>query len=276
MPATAAGPDTAPVAVLTPVPLLPGHSSTEAERNAFRSLAEPVWERYGAAVTRTLSRLPALRGREQESARVDLIALQLYLRTREGPLADAELQRALRDGDARLLPYAACVASGLRRLPSFRGTVLRGAAPGWDALPVGSVLREPAPASALPLNANSRYSEGPCYAIWSASGRRIRQLVDAPSTTAAHDEVVFPPGSAFRVLGVRSAESGAPMVLLRELPVPRPGAPVRQGPLDEQDRAALARLDESLSRLPAAAAGPGTWPDRCSGPLGPHTHGKDR
>ncbi|WP_461031035.1 hypothetical protein, partial [Streptomyces sparsus] len=73
--------------------------------------------------------MPALRGREQEEARADLIALMLYLRSTEGQLSHAALHPTFGTGDGRLLPYAACVASGLRRLPAFRGAAVRGAGP---------------------------------------------------------------------------------------------------------------------------------------------------
>ncbi|MEU3185088.1 hypothetical protein ABZ707_12930 [Streptomyces sp. NPDC006923] len=268
VPARAAAP--APVTALPPVPFHPGHSSTEAERTAFRALADTVWERHGAAVVRTLTRMPALRGQEQEAARADLIALQLYLRTAEGPLSHDALNTALRSGDERLLPYAACVASGLRRLPSFRGTVLRGAtaAVGTGGLSPGSVLRDPGPVSALPLGSDGPVPGGARCAIWSVTGRRVRSLFDAAGSAEPRDEVVFPPGTAFRILDLRT-DGGSPLVLLRELPAGPPDAPFRQGPPDDQDLAVLARLDESLSRRPAAA-GPYHWPDRCSGPVGPN------
>ncbi|MEK8171957.1 hypothetical protein NKH77_29045 [Streptomyces sp. M19] len=44
-------------------------------------------ERHSAAVTRAFTRMPALRGREQEAARVDMIALHLYLNTSHDPEA---------------------------------------------------------------------------------------------------------------------------------------------------------------------------------------------
>ncbi|MET9442318.1 hypothetical protein [Streptomyces sp. NPDC006610] len=256
---------------LPPVPFLPGHQSTQAERAAFRALADSVWDRQAAAVTRTFTRMPALRGQEQEAARADLIALLLYLRSPDGTLGHEELDRCLRAGDPRLLPYAACVASALRRLPSFRGAVLRGPGPGTPATPApGTVLRDPAPVSALPGDGRGPSFASARYAIWSVTGRRVRQLFDATGPSAPHDEVVFAPGTAFRVLDVRN-EGPSPLVLLRELPADPAAAPLGHAEPDDRDRAVLARLDEAPARHPGGGA-VFDWPDRCAGPLGSAEH----
>ncbi|MFD4030432.1 hypothetical protein ACFWVP_07800 [Streptomyces sp. NPDC058637] len=256
---------------LEPVPFLPGYSSTDAERAAFRVLAESGWERHGAAVARMLTRMPALRGQEQEAARADLIAAQLYVRGREGPLSHTALHLALRTGDERLLPYVACVASGLRRLPAFRGAAVRGAPEGELPVP-GGCLRDPGPVSALPVEGGAPAPGGTRYAIWSVTGRRVRQLFDGPAPDARTEEVVFLPGTVFRVLDVRT-DVASSLILLRELPGAPASAAPGQEPLDDQDRAALARLDASLSGHPAGA-GPSSWPDRCSGPVGSHGNGR--
>lgn len=257
-------------APLPPVPFQPGHVSTEAERGAFRALAETVWDRHGTAVGRMLTRMPALRGQEQDAARADLIALHLYLHTFDGALSHDELARALRHGDKPLLPYAACVASGLRRLPSYRGVAFRGAgAEGIDdGLAPGDLLRDPAPVCALPLAAGTPRPSGAQYAISSVTGRRVRQLTDRPGAGTARDEVVFPPGTLLRVLDVRE-EGNAPLILLREVSLTTPNAQPVSGAaeLDAADRAALDRMDEVL-RGRAVAAGPHRWPELCDGPLG--------
>lgn len=257
-------------APLPPAPFLPGHVSTEDERSAFRALADAVWDRHGTAVGRMLTRMPALRGQEQEAARADLIALHLYLHTSEGALRHDELARALRRGDKPLLPYAACLASGLRRLPSYRGVALRGAGAEDidDGLAPGDLLRDPAPVCALPLAAGAPRPSGARYAISSVTGRRVRQLTHRPGAGVARDEVVFPPGTLLRVLAVRE-EGDAPLILLREVPLttpnaqPEPGA----GELDAADRAALDRMDEVL-RGHSVAPGPFSWPELCDGPIG--------
>ncbi|MFI0730872.1 hypothetical protein ACH4S9_18105 [Streptomyces sp. NPDC021225] len=269
-----------PLRPLPPVPFLPGHVSTEAERTAFRALADAVWERHSAAVTRALTRMPALRGAEQEAARIDLIALHVYLETSYDPdapdtpaarLSHAALARGLRTGDERLLPYAACVASALRRLPSYRGLACRRTHEADGGLVPGTLLRDPGPVCALPLGAGAPRPAGAQYAIWSVTGRRTRQLTGRPGSASGGDEVVFAPGTLLRVLDVRETD-GAPLVLLREVPATASspsaaGAVPQDARLDDHDRAALDRLDEALRRHPVA---PGLlpWPEMCDGPLG--------
>ncbi|MFH9615170.1 hypothetical protein ACH4MM_15855 [Streptomyces pratensis] len=253
-----------------PAAFLPGYSSTEEERAVFRTLAEAEWERDGAAVARMLMRMPALRGREQEAARADLIALRLYLRGTDGPLNSAALHRAFETGEGRLLPYAACVASGLRRMPAFRGAVVRGAGP-EETPAAGSLLRDAGPLSALPLGGDDPVPGGARHVIWSVTGRRVRQMFDGAAHATRTDEVVFPPGTVFRVLDIRqeSASPASPLILLRELPgIPAESATGGAQP-DAQDNAVLERLEASLDGSPAAGA-PGPWPERCSGPVGSH------
>lgn len=259
-----------PAGPLPPVPVPNGHRSTQTERAAFRAFADSVWDRQAAAVTRTLTRMPALRGQEQEAARADLIALLLYLSTAEGPLGHRELHRQLRTGDTRLLPYAACVASALRRLPAFRGPVLCAPAPGaaeargtWRP---GTLMRDPTPVSGLPGDGRGPSLAGAGYAIWSVTGRRVRPLYDGTGSAASHDEVVFAPGTAFRVLDVRPGDSGQ-LVLLRELPSVPDTPLLSHAPLTAADHAVLARIDEALARHPSGTAA-FEWPDRCSGPVG--------
>ncbi|MFD9318447.1 hypothetical protein ACFWDQ_12215 [Streptomyces sp. NPDC060053] len=258
-----------------PVPFHPGHISTEDERRAFRELAEHVWERHGAAVARALIRMPALRAQEQEAARADVIALHIYLNSPDGPLAPEAVVRGLRSGDERLLPYVACLASALRRLPSYRGVAVHGAGDvPLDGLAAGTLLRDPAPLGAVPVGAGGPLPGGPQYVIWSATGRRVRQLTDRPSDGAAVEQVLFAPGTPLRVLDVRRS-GPAPLIMLRELPAGAPGTPggpLPQHPeLDDADRAVLARLDDTL-RGRSLAPGAFAWPGLCLGPIGPaHT-----
>ncbi|MFJ8281289.1 hypothetical protein ACIRA2_28890 [Streptomyces griseoviridis] len=257
-----------PLPPLFPAPFRPGHVSTQAERQAFRVLAEAAWDRHGTAVSRTLTRLPALRGQEQEAARADLIALHLYLYAPEGPFSPEALARGLYEGEERLLPYAACVTSGLRRMPSYRGVAFRGAdGPDGGLLRPGVLLRDPAPVCVLPLGAGVPRPGGAQYAVWSVTGRRVRQLADRPGAGKDRDEVVLPPGTLLRVLDVRQ-EGGAPLTLLREVPLNGPGIPARHGgaELDADDRTALARLDEALRGHPVAP-GRADWPRLCAGSL---------
>jgi hypothetical protein len=246
------------------VPAKPVRRSTDAERAAFRSLAQPVWERHSAAVNRAMTRLPVLRGAQMDAARTDLVAVHIYLS------GDAE---ELTDGSPESLGcYLACLSSGLCRLPSYRGVAVRGGLPagGLGRLAQGSVLREPGPVDALPIGiaADLPVRTGG-YVIWSSTGRRVRPLLGTTPGVAS-DEVVFPPGVTFRVLDVRST-GPAPVVLLSEVPGT---GPVDDRPgLDDAGRATLERLDEALRKQESSAGGPSlsTWPARCAEPLSAET-----
>lgn len=221
-------------------------------------LAEPTWERHSAAVNRALAEMPALRGAEQEAARTDLVALRMYLRNTEAPLDHKELAKSLRSGERRLVPYAGCIASALARLPSYRGVVLRGLTGTAELGGVrpGDVLRDAAPVSGLPLDpAGKKRVAGVGFAIWSTTGRRVRRLLDGG------DEVVFAPGTAYRVLDVRT-DAATSLILLRQVR----SAETASVLLEDADETALERLNHALSGR--MSPGKGDWPDRCVGPLG--------
>ncbi|WP_073936350.1 hypothetical protein [Streptomyces sp. CB02400] len=250
------------------LPFVPGHVSGAAERAAFRDAAAGAWEVHAAAVSRVLTRMPALRGHELEAARTDLIAAHAYLTAEEGSLHHRELIRDLRTGEGRLLPYAGCLASALRRLPSYRGVALRGGDADGPGPAVGTLLHDPAPvsalagASALPAGAPVR------YAIWSVTGRKVRQLIDRPGgPPEAYEEIVFVPGTGFRVLGVRTVPAGPSVVLLRELPGNATAYMDGSEELSGLDLKALTHLEEALAKGFRLGDDP-QWPERCSGPVG--------
>ncbi|MBT2413270.1 hypothetical protein J7I94_22360 [Streptomyces sp. ISL-12] len=248
--------------------VLPGHMSSDSDRTALRDLVTD-WEQHAAAVARVLTRMPALRGQQMEAARADLVAAHVYLTTTEGPLDHRELLRDLRAGEGRLSAYAACLASALRRLPSYRGVALRGApAEGHGEPPeVGRLLQEPGPLSALAATAPLPGGRPVAYAVWSVTGRKVRQLLDRPDEARdSLDEVVFAPGSGFRVLGTRTV-AGSTTVLLRELPPTTTAYVDEVAELSQLDRKALARLEEALgSALPVERDT--NWPERCTGHVG--------
>jgi hypothetical protein len=204
--------------------------------------------------------MPALRGAQVDAARTDLVAVHLYLGGDDGELPDVEDPGS----------YIACLTSGLYRLPSYRGVAVRGglaADGGLERFLPGAVIHEPGPVSALPIGVAAGLSAAAGgYVIWSSTGRRVRPLLGS-GAGAASDEVVFPPGTAFRVLDIRSADP-APIVLLSEVPGARPDD--RPGALNDADRATLERLDEALRRQAPSQGGtaPDTWPARCTEPLG--------
>lgn len=92
------------------------------------------------------------------------------------------------------------------------------------------------------------------------AGRRVQQLIGQGH---GPEEVVFAPGTLFRVLDVRRDGSAA-QIFLRELTSPAAAI----GPDPEADRAVLARLDAVVRGRPVAPAGSGRWPDRCTGAVG--------
>ncbi|MFE1428735.1 hypothetical protein ACFW6C_24675 [Streptomyces fungicidicus] len=250
------------------LPFVPGHVSGVAERAAFRDAAAGAWEGHAAAVSRVLTRMPALRGHELEAARTDLVAAHAYLTADEGPLRHRELIRDLRAGEGRLLPYAGCLASALRRLPSYRGVALRGGDADGPEPPVGALLQDPAPVSALAGTSAVPAGAGVRYAIWSVTGRKVRQLLDRPGgDPESYEEIVFVPGTGFRVLAVRTVPAGPSVVLLRELPGNATAYMDGSEELSGLDLKALAHLEEALAKG-FRAGGATEWPERCSGPVG--------
>ncbi|WP_158713669.1 hypothetical protein [Streptomyces sp. NRRL WC-3626] len=255
-------------AVRVDLPFVPGHVSGAAERAAFREAAGGDWEGHAAAVSRMLTRMPALRGHELDAARTDLIAAHAYLTADEGPLHHRELIRDLHTGEGRLLPYGGCLASALRRLPSYRGVALRGGDAGAPEPAVGTLLHDPAPVSALATTSALPAGAPVRYAIWSVTGRKVRQLLDRPGgSPETYEEIVFVPGTGFRVLGVRTVPTGPSVVLLRELPGNATAYMDGSEELSGLDLKARTHLEEALAK--GFRAGDGTrWPERCSGPVG--------
>lgn len=251
-------------------PVRPGSRSTEGERSAFADLVESVGLTSSGAVDRALDALSPSRA-VRETSRADLTAMTAYLGDPDGPLSHGELTRALRTGDDRFDSYAACLASGLQRMPTYQGLVLRGTgteAHRADGLRPGDQLADRAPVSAVAPHDGPPLPGGACYAVWSVTGRRVRQLADDHDD---HDEVVFLAGTSFRLLDIR-VDNASPLLLLRELPSPRAAGAASARPyappgLDEVDRAVLTWLNDALRGRPAPSA-QATWPQRCAGPIG--------
>ncbi|MGW3652235.1 hypothetical protein [Streptomyces sp. NPDC000878] len=223
-----------------------------------------VWSRYGqrfrgamtvveqAWAERELTERQRSRGRmrnDRVGTLADLAAVQLYL-TGEW----AWLDEALPEGEAGAhLPLSRCVASGLRRLPSYRGpAVVRGGAVGavtdwyrdhrfvtesgfWTASSSPAALRE----------------GGPGFLVWSLTARRT--AVVAPY---GPDRLVFLPGTRFKVL--RVTELPRPVVLMREL-FPEEADSPDEGGISWLDRSTVEELDRVVSAL-RAAAGPSVPP----------------
>ncbi|OQD56671.1 hypothetical protein BM536_011005 [Streptomyces phaeoluteigriseus] len=96
----------------------------------------------------------------------------------------------------------------------------------------------------------------------------MRQLLDRPrGSTETYEEIVFVPGTGFRVVGVRTVPSGPSVVLLRELPGNATAYMDGSQELSGLDLKALAHLEEALAKGFRVGDDP-RWPDRCSGPVG--------
>ncbi|AYN43233.1 hypothetical protein D9753_35005 [Streptomyces dangxiongensis] len=249
-----------------PVRVTPLHRSSPSDRQAIQALAGEQWWQQQASVTRTLMVVPGLRpDSRNEEAHADLIAVRCFLTLDGGPLSWTWLERRLAVGADDALPYLSCLASGLRRLPSYRGVVVRdaGVLPAEARiLPPGSELREAGPVGTLAL-AGAPAPVADRYLIWSVTGRRVRGLFASAPVAGKGEEVVFAPGTRFRVLGTHGPP-GATTVLLREVAEGDPDA--RAGRHEAQDRGALAALTQAVDRAPGTGAA-ASWPPRLAGPL---------
>jgi hypothetical protein len=256
---------TAPAAA-TATPVTPARRGTDEDRAAFRAMVGLGWDAHAAPVRRAFSRLPAIVATERAAAAVDLVALRLYLTSR----ADGEFgPDTVRPGGAELRPYLSCLASGLARLPTYRGAVLHGTDAPVPAGLTGTVLTEPGPVGGLPLaSATGWPPTATVYVIWSDTARRVAALFDGEGGPAAgRGDVVFGPGSRFAVLDVRPGDTDTPdLVLLRELET---SFPEGTGETPPGGRLALTRLEEALDRTrPRSAVAPAEWPPHGLGPIG--------
>ncbi|WP_035839309.1 hypothetical protein [Kitasatospora azatica] len=268
---------TFPVRAVVLVPRL--HASTPEERQRYREHAGSRHEKHVVAVARALAQRPALRGASPRSSReaedvvaVDLAALRAYLCGE--PLNLDDVLRSANPSPARA--HTACLVSGLRVLPAYRGAVFRSARlsaealaryrPGLPLIEPGFVSGATSPAgvpaphpaaepgtkpSPEPGRAAGGEAPGTArvrYAVWSQTARRTGWL----DTGSAGEEALFVAGTEFLVLDVEAAqESGPAVVYLRESP--RAGA--QPGPdgtveLTEADRTILDRLRTALGAAP--------------------------
>ncbi|MFM9499001.1 hypothetical protein ACKI1Q_36040 [Streptomyces galilaeus] len=225
--------------------------SSPAEHARLRTYLGRDWDRHVAAVGRALTHFPGLRSVSADSEiTADLAAVHAYLHADAlGQGADA-VRAALRSGDPDLLAYLACLTSGLRRLPSYRGAALRVTdvfdEVVRDLLP-GEEVVEAVPVGAVPLGKGYSALPRDHYLIWSATGRRTDVLMDSEDSHRQAD-VLFSPGTRFRVLRAAGPRAGATVVLLRELPLAAPVAV--PGVLDDTDRQIADRLADLADRPP--------------------------
>jgi hypothetical protein len=223
----------------------PGHRSTAEEQADLRARFAGRYDVHARSVIRTLASRPGIRaaggGAADQALVVDLVAVRAYA-CDDG----IEIDRALRSEDpSAALTAAACVASGLRRLPAFRGIVYRMAAPQEPGSPVpgpylpGAVLTEPAFLTTVSAGAEVAPA-GTAFAIWSSTGRRTGSL----ELAGGADHVVFAANTAFKVLAEHAPGEPGGYVLLRELLTQPQGA---EAGLDDEDIAMADRMQRAMS-----------------------------
>ncbi|WP_431676444.1 hypothetical protein [Kitasatospora sp. KL5] len=193
----------------------PSHPDHAHEQAAFRALVGSHFRHCAARADLAATRLPTLRSSGPDDLRTDLAAVYLHHADTGVPASRADLvDAARRPAPGPLAPYLACLASGLRRLPSHHGPLLLGARAGEDGLRhylPGKVLTDPAPVVGLPAH-DVELGVPVEFAVWSFTGRRTAVFVEDEES-----EVVFLPGTRFAVLDVLPGGDGVPTrVLLRE------------------------------------------------------------
>lgn len=249
------GPGTYPEVRGHPVPRAAARIVSNGGRGIARDRLR-LLSQYGTRLRRTMSEVEGTLRKEWTcgdgpraddiGALADLAAVRLYLAEEW-----AWLDPALLEGKPGAhMPLARCVASGLRRLPAYRGPAIvrTGVA---DSL-VRWYRDNPVVVDQGFWNATSSPvalgAGGPGYLVWSLTGRRT-DSVD-PYTP---ERVVFVPGTRFKVLEV--LDGRGPRMLLREM---FPQEPAEMLPVSADVRN-TAWLDgttvEQLTRAAARTAG---------------------
>lgn len=253
----------APAAVAKIMLYARDHRSSDQERMRYRESA-PRYQSFAVSVRRVLTQRPGLRaaaaGDSMDAVVTDFAAVLDFL----GDLGGGATA-VLRTGTGND-PRITCVVSGLRRLPSFTGVVFSSARRLLDtasAYVTGAVLIEPAFVYAT-SSGRVALDGGIQYVIWSQTGKRVAAL----AADAGSDEIVFPAGTAYKVLQVvATSGSSQAQVYLRESSRPSGAivavagseqdgrAPVRVfEPLDEMDHRVLDRLVTAATIRDEAAA----------------------
>ncbi|WP_433534226.1 hypothetical protein ACQPZK_18755 [Micromonospora sp. CA-249363] len=256
---TISGPDVTEVPAVDEVPrwipasgtAVVDRPSTAEEQSALAAALGVTYHDSITLVNAALAAWPALRQEIAPAEKSDLVAVRAYLRT-----SAATVNAALRAGqDVGTPGFLPCLVSGLRRLPPYRRAVVgqgRLGVPARRLYPEGTTLVEPAFRSvsgSLDVCADGADVD---FVVLSRTARQIGVLAEHSDL----DEAVFLAGTRFRVLAVNDEPGGdrgalpGTAVLLREL---LPGDTGSGRGLDDDDRAALRRLQRALDRRRSAA-----------------------
>jgi hypothetical protein len=188
--------------------------ATAVERQQFRLSLGWRFDAASRYVTRLLSRRPGLRAAVagDEGVSTDLAAVQVFAASDHTDLVESLRAGSVRPADRT---FVSCVVSGLRRLPTLPGVVVRGGpedptaarvyVPGSEVVEMGLLMAVADPAAQV--------SGGVEVLIWSSTARRLDGLVEGGEEA----QVVFLPGTVFRVLDVERTDERC-RVLLAEVP----------------------------------------------------------
>ncbi|MFE3112059.1 hypothetical protein ACFXG8_31045 [Kitasatospora indigofera] len=242
-----------------PRTILPGHRSTTEDRARFRELMQRRYDVHARAVLQTLATNPGLRSAtagtsspSEDSDICDLAAVRAFVSD------DLPAQAHGAQSEA----WNACVVSGLRMLPTFRGVTYTWYTQDEAELSLLSAGQLFTPDHILRTQVRSETPAGSALevVIWSESGRRTGVLL----TEDTREAILFPAWTSFRVLVCKAGRNGAPTrLLLRQLTTTEakglsgtPGDTQAEVQRDTKARSGLlAAIGEPAAEIPAGVAG---------------------
>lgn len=193
-----------------------GSGALDNERAWLRKAFGAEFGTMANAVARVLSEHPGLQGAKNGSSAdllTEAVAVRAYL-SEQGVAVDAALRSAAVGAH---VPFARCVAAGLRQLPAHRGATTFAASPTpqqWALYRKHALVTEWGFLNAM----TTRYADVPGdtdVVMWSMTARRTRLL---EPRDGVEDRVLFVPGTSFKVLELAPPDGeGRGRILLREL-----------------------------------------------------------
>ncbi|MEV5543064.1 hypothetical protein AB0L13_40215 [Saccharopolyspora shandongensis] len=219
-----------------------------AERGWLRKTLSREFDAMAHSISRILSEHPGFQTSDGSSADVlaDTVAVRLHL-SAQGEAVD----RALRTGgNGPHVPFARCVASGLRRLPSHRGATIFAATPTpeeWAIYQRRKLITEWGFVHALTEPSTDQQGEVDVL-TWSMTARRTK-LLEPGEAEQADNRVVFVPGTSFKILEMTEPADGARgRILLRELAASEVDESGRVEAREALDELAITSLQRCIER----------------------------